>query len=77
MQASFDKCQQLIIKIYKNVADYRVHGLATYYDKAFDAKDKLDEELNDFMPLRMDVSLFTPHQKVRRTHERRTRRNRR
>ena len=72
MQASFDKSQQLITTIYTNIAEYRVHGLARYYDKAFDAKDELVRELDDFMPLRMDVSLFTPHQKVRRT-----RRNRR
>jgi hypothetical protein len=66
MVASFDRCVRLLNRIYFGLKAYHEHGLATEFNKAFDARDDLIRELEDFMPLRMDVSMYTPRQKMRR-----------
>ena len=66
MLASFRRSEQLLNKIYFGVKTYHEHGLATNFKKAFDARDALIKELDDFMPLRMDVEIYTPRQKMRK-----------
>ena len=66
MLASFRRSEQLLNKIYFEVKAYHEHGLATIFNKAFEARDALIKELDDFMPLRMDVEIYTPRQKMRK-----------
>jgi hypothetical protein len=66
MLASFHRSEQLLNKIYFGVKAYHEHGLATIFNEAFEARDALIKEIDDFMPLRMDVEGYTPRQKMRR-----------
>jgi len=74
MVASFDKCSRLLNEIYFSLKDYHEQGLAGFFNKAFQARDDLIWELEHFMPLRMDVSIQTPTQKIRRSSTRKRRR---
>ena len=66
MMGSFRKSEQFLNKIYISIKAYNEHGLATDFNKAFEAQDALIKELDEFMPLRMNVGNYTPRQKMRK-----------
>jgi len=65
-ERSYERSKELVDQIYLNILWWRTHGLEAYQAEANALKGSLIEELNDYVPLPLEMSSFSPPpQKVR------------
>jgi hypothetical protein len=59
-ERSYERSKELLDQIYLNVLNWRVHGLEAFQREANVLKGVLMEELNDYVPLPLEISSFSP-----------------
>ena len=59
-ERSYERSKELLDQIYLNILNWRVHGLEAFQREANALKGVLIEELDDYVPLPLEISSFSP-----------------